>query len=366
MAQEQQSVSTAEFHSVVRSGSPWKTKIWRLAENGEFIALQLLNTSTIWIADADSTLHKTANQGESWLSFKIDVPTKSKITAIDFVNPLLGWAVTTKPADDVLDSSGLESSILITSDGGLHWHTQFTGKTLSLVRVVFVNNQEGWVVGSRLVQRKTLENDLVVLHTTDQGQHWVDVSENFTRASTGGIVEDIYSGQSSKAIILTSDGEILATEDGAHSWRPLGRVPDEPPQTSTLRIGVLQNDTIWVLGASGGREGTWSMFAVRRDQTHWLKYKVHDVLLRDAIFLSDREILACGTIASNNKVPLLGDDHRAGVILRSSDNGRSWTVIFRDSKVKSINAIAVEKGRYVWAVGDDGLILRLTDTTKTD
>jgi hypothetical protein len=139
----------------------------------------------------------------------------------------------------------------------------------------------------------------------------------------------------------------------------MGILQDEPPQTTIFRIGLVQEKGIWVLGATGGREGTWSMLAVRRNSESWMKYRIDDVLLRDSIFLSDLEVIACGTMASNNKVPLLDDDHRAGVILHSSDGGLNWTVIYRDPKAKSIDAVTAQPGGYVWGVGERGLVVRL-------
>jgi photosystem II stability/assembly factor-like uncharacterized protein len=47
------------------------------------------------------------------------------------------------------------------------------------------------------------------------------------------------------------------------------------------------------------------------------------------------------------------------VLLVSSDGGRNWSVIYRNTKIKSINAIAAINSEFVWAVGDDGLILRV-------
>jgi len=359
MTQQQQPVSSAEVESVVREGPAWKAKTWRLRADRDLVAIESLGNSTLWIADSNHTLSKTTNDAESWLPVNLEVPHETKIIAIDFVDSLLGWAITTTTPRDVLDAQGLESSIWKTNDGGLHWQVQFTGKALSLTRVVLVNSQEGWVIGSKLIRRETLVNEDIVLRTTDQGQHWTDVSGVLNQSGAGGGVEDIYSRGSSRAVILTAAKEIFGTEDGGLNWLSMGRVPDEPLQTSAFRIGMLPNNHIWVLGATGGREGTWSMLAVRRDRNDWVKYKTYDVLLRDSIFLSDLEVVACGTIPSNNGVPLPDDSQRVGVILRSTDGGLNWTIIYRDPRAKSINALSVEPSGSIWAVGEAGLVIRL-------
>lgn len=353
--------SSAEVKSVIQNESPWRAKVSSLGEDRDLIALRVRDTSGILIADARGKLHKSTDFGETWQSSSINLTSSSKLSSIDFVDPLLGWAVSVKQPADVLDSQGFESSILSTNDGGLNWHVQFGGKGLNLNRIVFANDLEGWAVGTRLVQKEAPENEVVVLHTGDQGKSWTDVSGALRRLSKGGVVEDIYAAQSSRAVVLTSAREILSTEDAGQSWRLVSTIQGKSPQLSTFRIGMLLNNNIWVLGATGGREGTWSLLAVGRDRDQFVKHKIDQVLLRDSIFLSDSEVVACGTIASNAEVPLLDDAHRNGVILRSTDGGSTWTIIYRDLKAKSINAIAAGAGGYLWAVGEAGLVVQLAN-----
>ncbi len=285
-----------------------------------------------------------------------------EIASIFFVDSSSGWIVLRKTPADVLDDKGFESFVLNTLNGGLNWHTQYEGKAQELERIVFLDDHEGWIVGSALTRSQTLSHRPLVLHTTDRGEHWTDVSAGLNRFGQGRIA-DVYADHS-QVLMVTSDRSVVGSNDAGQNWQRLGQIEGEPTQVVMYRIGVAPDGRPWVLGGTGGREGTWSILAVKTDKSIWVKNKIYDVLLKDAAFLSNQEVIACGVLQSNNRVPLLDDDHRVGAILRSSDGGRNWTVIYRDPKAKSINAIAVAEGRYVWAVGDDGVILRLTATTK--
>ena len=98
------------------------------------------------------------------------------------------------------------------------------------------------------------------------------------------------------------------------------------------------------------------MFA-RLESNTWRKYKVGDVYLRDALFLSEDEVLACGRIyVEESGHPF--SEKRDGVILFSSDGGQSWAVVYRSNKVSDVNGLSVVAPGNIVAVGNDGLVLR--------
>jgi photosystem II stability/assembly factor-like uncharacterized protein len=340
----------------------WKEQ-W-LSGTGRLSAVQVIGATHIWALDHQGNIHKTINSGETWQAIAIKKMPDAEITSFFFVNQSIGWVSVTKTPEDSLNIQGVESWLLYTNDGGLSWQQQYSGRAIELNRVSFINAQEGWAIGSRLVERETLQNDYLVVHTTDQGKHWLDVSRELNREGGGGFVKDIYSAESSKALLLTSGKKIFSTSNDGQNWQQIGAIPDEAPQTSMFRISRLSTNRIWVLGGTGSREGTWATLALKGDNDNWIKYKTDGVILRDAVFLSDSQVIACGVIASNDTLPLPDDNGREGVILSSSDGGRTWSVVYRTPQAKSINALTVNASKQVWAVGDNGLVLRLDSPSE--
>ena len=360
---ERQIMTTIEG-KITEGQASWSSRLQKLTIGTDNLTeIQLVKPNQAFLATPRGILNVNV-EGTTITHETVPLPQKvsGEIASIFFVDSSLGWTALRKKPADVLDGEGFESLVLNTLNGGLNWYGQYERKAQELERIVFLDDHEGWMVGSALTSSQTLSHRLLVLHTTDGGEHWSDVSAGLNRFGQGRIA-DVYADPS-QVLMVTSDRSVIGSNDAGQNWQRLGQIEGEPPQVAMYRIGSAPDGRLWVLGGTGGREGTWSILAVKTDKSIWTKNKIYDVLFKDAAFLSNQEVIACGVLQSNNKVPLLDDDHRVGAILRSSDGGRNWTVIYRDPKAKSINAIAVEEGRYVWAVGDDGVILRITATTK--
>ena len=56
---------------------------------------------------------------------------------------------------------------------------------------------------------------------------------------------------------------------------------------------------------------------------------------------------------------------REGVVLYTSDKGSTWSIVYRNPKVKSINSLAAINFSDVTAVGENGLILRIEKSSVT-
>jgi photosystem II stability/assembly factor-like uncharacterized protein len=323
--------------------------------------IQFLNYNDGWVV-SDNSLYKTADGGVTWKLIHTEMPTDAYFVSICFINSSLGWVVLGRSPSDMLDYQSNEVWLWHTADGGQSWSVQYTGKALSINRVHFVNEQEGWAVGARYVKRATMEGEHFVMHTSDQGRHWVNVSDNFNQLvpphPLGSYVMDIYTAEPFQATLLTLRGQLVYTRDSGQSWQLIGAVQNEPNQTIMPRIGALGDMQFWVVGGADSKEGMWGMLA-RMDSTNsWVKYRAGAVIFRDAAFLSGDQILACGSIQTDENAVRFGG-RRDGIILHSSDGGRSWAIVYRNAKARSINAIVAIDSNHIWAVGDNGLTLRL-------
>ena len=361
---ERQTMTTIEG-KITEDQASWTSRLQKLTiGTDDLTGIQLVKPNKAFLATQRGILNVSI-EGTKTTHETVPLPqnVSDEIASIFFVDSSLGWTLLRRTPADVLDHQGFESFVLNTLNGGRDWHAQYQGKAQELERIMFLDDYEGWIVGSAPDNSQTFAHRPLVLHTTDRGEHWTDVSFGLNRLGKGRIA-DVYADHS-QVLMVTSERSVVGSNDAGQNWQRLGQIEGEPTQVGMYRIGSAPDGRPWVLGGTGGREGTWSILAIKTDRSTWTKNKIYDVLLKDATFLSKEEVIACGVLQSDNKVSLLDDDHRAGAILRSSDGGRNWTIIYRDPKAKSINAIAVEAGRYVWAVGDNGTIVRLTTTTKS-
>jgi photosystem II stability/assembly factor-like uncharacterized protein len=344
----------------------WKTQ--RLDSRGDLNAVQFLDPMTGWIADDKGSLFVTTDGGTIWSPVKVNAPPGAYIRSLFFVSVNRGWVMYIKTPSDMLDYGASEIWIRRTSDGGRHWSTQYTGKALATSRLRFINQNEGWAVGERLVERKVLAADMFLIHTTDGGETWTDKSEGLNKAMSippnSDAINDMCPINSLQLLLLTGR-RVIASDDGAHTWHQLYSMQgDEPAQTVMKRIGVIDNKHIWVAGGADSVEGMWGMLTRMEDDNSWVVARATGVFYNDMTFLSKREVLACGSIPSNEAAERhLGK--RNGVILYSNDAGNSWKVVYRAKQSKLITALAAVDLNHIWAVGESGLVVHLESSLDT-
>jgi hypothetical protein len=286
------------------------------------------------------------------------MPVDASLVSFFFASPNIGWVVLQKYPPDVLDYQANEYWIMQTPDAGEKWNTQYNGHQGQVDKLTVASNQEGWATGRRFIKTDTLQSFPFVIHTTDQGTHWSNVSENLTSVLPGDEVTDLYTPKESVAMLTTTGGKVFKTENAGQSWQDVAALEGEPTQTYFGRLGQTQAGRLWLLGGSDSLEGMWGVLAKRALDGSWTRYTA-SAYFRDAVFLSEEDVLVCGHIRkSDGSAPLQG--HSEGVILRSLDGGNSWTTIYRTSQVTNINALAAINSTTIWAVGDKGFVLQVT------
>ena len=240
-----------------------------------------------------------------------------------------------------------------TEDGGNTWLAQYSQEASQLNRLHFVTAQEGWAVGSKTIQRETLQNDPLVLHSADGGKHWAVISETLSKGSE--FLEDAYYDNSLGLMVLNSDGHVFSTSDGGAHWIKVAAVPDEPPQTFVGRFGNLADKRMWFLGGSSSYEGTYGVLAFKDPDNTWIKLTTH-AYLHDVMFLSADKVIACGFVKEKSG----SSEARRGIILRSRDGGRSWVSDNLTNSNAALTALA-RAGNHLWVIGEDGYIAMLED-----
>lgn len=208
------------------------------------------------------------------------VPVDLTLTAVTFVDASNGWAV------------GHGGTVLHTADGGEHWAVQRQDLTVDqpLFSVYFRNADTGWAIGLWSL----------LLATTDGGKTWTKVAltppEGQKRADLN--LLQVFEGQGGRVFVAAEQGIVLSSDDNGTSWR---------------------------YHKSGGAASLWTGAAGQG---------------------------ATGIVAGLR-----------GHIFRTADNGASWTEVA--SPVEASITHIVRKDDAYWASTVNGAILRSADDGRT-
>lgn len=355
---------STRVHEIVASmsGNDPSYRTWRAIKisDEQLLALHFTNNEYGWVGGNNNLLYRTTDGGETWQRVSINVPISGNITDVFFASNSEGWVILQQSRTDHFDTEADKVWLLYTSDAGQSWTVQHASDAAQLRRVVFINGQEGWAVGSKIVRRPTVRAELLVLHTTDGGRHWVDISTQANRAASNGRgqtgVVDIVLTEHSKTILLTYDGLLLNTSDAGRSWEQTARLETRP---MIAQLASTPNNSLRVVAGATGTIGATSFLAQQTNDGSWVEYIANGVRFRDAAYISDTQVLACGSMSTADS-STFDQERMNGVILHSLDSGRTWTIAYSNMEVRSVICIFVVDANHVWAIGEGGLLLKTT------
>ncbi|MFS1287140.1 MULTISPECIES: WD40/YVTN/BNR-like repeat-containing protein [Pseudomonas] len=248
------------------------------------------------------------DQGATWNQAK--VPSRQLLTAVYFVDEQHGWAV------------GHDAQILASQDGGATWTRQFQDlkREAPLLDVWFKDAQTGYAVGAYGA----------FLETTDGGQHWEDASERLDNEDQYHL-NAIAQVKGSGLFIVGEQGSMFRSADDGQTWERL-----EGPYEGSLFgvIGTGQPATLLVYGLRGNLYrstdfgGTWEQ--VRLEAT------------RGALEFG----LSGATLLDDGSLVIVG---HGGSVIRSTDQGQSFSVFNRPDRISLSSVSAAGNGNLVLA-----------------
>lgn len=165
----------------------------------------------------DSLLVNTEDGGASWQRQR--VPTRNELIHLDFVNDDNGWIV------------GTQGTILHTSDGGKSWALQGSGTNATLYHVDFRNSRTGWAVGERGT----------ILRTVDGGANWLTVNAPVRSTLLSVMFVDDDEGWT-----VGRGGVILRSGDGGRTW-----LQQESRTKQNLYALFINKKNGWAVGGDG-------------------------------------------------------------------------------------------------------------------
>lgn len=241
--------------------------------------------------------------GASWAQAR--VPTRSMLTAVDFHDRELGWAV------------GHDSVILRTTDGGTNWERMYWAPEdeAPFFDVWFEDESYGIAIGAYGS----------FFETFDGGETW----ESRWISDDDWHLHQLASAADGTMYIAAEAGSVYRSDDGGESWITL------PAPYEGSFFGILPVDGAVLLFGLRGH-----LYRSEDAGESWQEIETDTVaMLTDGIVMSDGTIVIVG----------LG-----GKVLRSTDGGRSFDV-FQEANRRGISAIVEYKPGDVFMVGEFGV-----------
>lgn len=226
---------------------------------------------------------------------------------------------------------GERGHVLLSDDQGRQWRqAQAVPTRTTLTALHAVDAQTLWAVG----------HGGVMLRSTDAGEHWTLV---FGKAEGSDVFLSIRVEADGRGLAVGGFGLALATRDGGASWKRQELVAGEVGERHLNRVFTAGAST-WLIAAEGGQ-------VLRSEDRgeHWLAVKTP----------------YAGSLWSGAAVPggLLACGMR-GNIVRSLDDGRSWTHQ-AIAGAGSLTAIARRGDAVLAMVGVDGTLVTSLDGGAT-
>lgn len=238
---------------------------------------------------------------EDWQ--QMPVPTQTTLTAVTFVNSLLGWAV------------GHDGLILHTSDGGFTWQIQqfLPHQQKPLLDVAFINEQEGVALGAYGLFFRTLDGGLTwqqEFHTSLLSQDDLDYLEELKQED-----EQTYLDERASILphfnrifldgrttyLVGEVGLIAKSNDFGKNWQRF----DDIYHGSFFDVARTQQGNLLTVGLRG------NSFRSLTNGSPWQKSETSVTTLLNSIVL-----------ATETQLFLLGNN---GVLLESNDDGSTYT-----------------------------------------
>lgn len=244
------------------------------------------------------------------LSGTLDEDAELYVSEISVVDKNNLWAVghMIRPNAPTIDTITKESSILHSSNGGRTWEKLLADSEHYFFDVYFVNTQVGWICGG----------DGFILKSMDGGKKWIR-----QYAPTKSALIEIQFVDSNYGWAIGEDGEVLRTTDGGLHW-------------SSHRIKVhgwirLLNFSNRLNGWIAGEEG--QAYQSTDGGVSWKSRGAEliglldnqqsgDVRFQTVKFINSE----IGFIAAYVTPKKQGEFYAKGVVFKTEDAGRSWTV----------------------------------------
>ena len=332
----------------------------------EFKQAQFVTEMHGWAMSGDS-LYRTKDGGKTWERLPPEPEKEATFETFFFINESRGWLTAVKRAYTKRYGLGNSSMIMVTDDGGESWKRQASfANEVVINELRFFNANEGLAVGGQVIDDRPPYHELLVLRTSNGGSEWNNISEAAKTAikEEYGLPSDAgkhIEWTASSVLLLTRFGRIINSTDNGKTWKLVVTLKREMPNgnkstTGNVKLVLDPQQRIRIVAVGYG--GEYAANFVIQENSQWTSYDTKLTPIRDALFLSNNEVLACGASLWPNDDERKRHPANAGVILRSFDSGKSWQPIYRSKSYETFFYLTKVKDNQFYAVSDTGTFLR--------
>jgi len=283
------------------------------------------------VTEKEGALLFTSDGGKTWNKIH-GTAVGGKFDAVAFIDRKHGWAVNSKGQVWQSEDGGqswIEISKLKPS-GSDDW--QFN----SAVQLQFIDDRNGWIIET-----------LSIWRTVDGGASWRKVfPPSPSEASVKGQPTSGSFLNSKSVWISGASGEVYDTKDGAETWR----IQTLLTNGDFTDVYFLDGQTGWLLGYVGGESGSY-LFRTDDGGQSWRKYPVANVQIQSIGFLNADEGWAAGSAGSSSP----DNGSISGVLLRTTDGGRSWKRVDVTTEERSFDRVHFVDAQRGWLFGRENL-----------
>ncbi len=269
------------------------------------------------------------NAGETWE--QSNVPVSVTLTGIDLVPGGDGWAV------------GHSGVVLHSDNGGQNWEVQLTGVEAAEL-----------AIKSKKEQIKKMERRLADAPQEDKADlEWALGDLQFSLENLQADLEigpvnpllDVWFENDRHGFVVGAYGMFLRTQDGGNTWTDWAPTLDNPNSFHLNDIVDLTGGALMVVGEAG------QIFVSVDGGGNWEK---RESPYRGSLF---------GAVPTGQAESVLAFGLR-GNMIRSTDLGRSWTMVTNEAGATLNKGTLMEDGTII-LVGNGGTVLRSSDGAET-
>ncbi len=286
-----------------------------------------INQDTGFVCGDNGKILKTVNGGSTWVAQNSGV--SESLSSIQFINSNVGYA-----------SSGFynsNSTLIKTIDGGSTWTNTNVTPLMTGGGMWFLNANVGFYAYS-----ESLYGNSVIARTINGGANWDTVYV------ANGWISYFDFPDSLHGFATVNNGTVLKTTDGGLNWTSI----DLGENIWGSGIYFFNKDTGIVGGQPRNGQGPATMYKTVTNGVSWTPIATYDMIFK--LFFADNEIGYALTVNTDG----------AGYMIKSTNGGDSWTS--ETTPVNNLRGLFFLNNSLGYAVGDDGVILKYSNTTGID
>jgi photosystem II stability/assembly factor-like uncharacterized protein len=302
------------------------------------------------------------DSGVSWV--QAQVPVSTLLTAVSFVDAQNGWAV------------GHSGVILHSQDGGETWAKQFDGDSAN--KMIITQSENALAELERAVEQAS-EDDLEELeYKLEEAEYAVEDAKADAQVGASKPLLDVLFSSREEGFAVGAYGFLFKTNDGGKTWENYGDRIDNLDRFHLNAITKIKGGALFIVGEGGTMyrstddgeswdtldspyEGSFFGVSGTYDREVVLAFGLRGNMFRsedngdswERVETNTEGTLMSASTDGRKKISVVGN---SGVVIMSSDGGRSFSETIRENRLGNSSAVYIDSERLVM-VGENGVNL---------